>query len=307
MARPEEFRTLPQARAASDCWFDWLRAEITPHDGAVRPDHPLIHAILERTQSASSLRMLLRNPLGFVWHYGLGWRAPESGDDPLTLDALAMGNLVHRTLERALRTLEADGGLASASEQRIAAAVDGAAAEVARKWESDQAVPPPDDLAQDARRGARAGQPGARLPRRGPRRRACLWRGPLRRDGAQVRWGDPVGCGGGRRNSRYRLPHQGPHRPAGCLRPTAAAPWCATTRLAGCQRTTSSSTGAGSCSAASMPSPSRRCWATRWLSKRRSSIRARSGTCGSKTLMPRSERLPAICRPPAPISHPAAR
>ena len=40
MARPAEFRRLPQARAASDCWFDWLRPEITPHDGAVRPDHP---------------------------------------------------------------------------------------------------------------------------------------------------------------------------------------------------------------------------------------------------------------------------
>ena len=143
MARPEEFRALPQATAASDCWFDWLRAEITPHDGAIRPDHPVIRAILERTQSASSLRMLLRNPLGFVWHYGLGWRAPESGDDPLMLDPLAMGNLVHHTLERALRTLEMDGGLANASEQWIAAAVDGAAAEVAHEWESDQAVPPP--------------------------------------------------------------------------------------------------------------------------------------------------------------------
>ena len=143
MARPAEFRILPQAVAASDCWFGWLRAEITPHDGAVRPDHPLIRAILERTQSASSLRMLLRNPLGFVWHYGLRWDAPESGDDPLTLDALAMGNLVHQSLDRALRTLEMDGGLANASEQRIAGAVDGAAAEVAREWEGDQAVPPP--------------------------------------------------------------------------------------------------------------------------------------------------------------------
>ena len=83
MARPAEFRTLPQAVAASDCWFDWLRAEITPHDGAVRPDHPLIHAILDRTQSASSLRMLLRNPLGFVWHYGLGLaRARERRRSP---------------------------------------------------------------------------------------------------------------------------------------------------------------------------------------------------------------------------------
>ena len=143
MARPIEFRALPQARAASDCWFNWLRKEVTPHDGAVRPDHPAVHAVLDRTQSASSLRMLLRNPLGFVWYYGLRWRAPESGDDPLVLDALAMGDLVHQTLERALRTLEADGSLAGASEQRIAAAVDGAVAEVAQSWERERAVPPP--------------------------------------------------------------------------------------------------------------------------------------------------------------------
>ena len=143
MARPDEFRALPQARAATDCWFDWLRAEITPHDGAVRPDHPLILAILKRTQSASSLRMLLRNPLGFVWRYGLRWDAPESGDDPLMLDALGMGNLVHQTLDRALQTLESDGGLANASEMRIAAAVDTAAIDVAGSWEAEQAVPPP--------------------------------------------------------------------------------------------------------------------------------------------------------------------
>ena len=143
MARPAEFGALPQARAASDCWFDWLRTDITPHDGAVRPDHPVIYASLERTQSASSLRMLLRNPLGFVWHYGLGWRAPESNDDPLMLDALAMGNLVHQVLERALRMLEADDGLAGASDRRIAAAVERAVAEVARDWEGQQAVPPP--------------------------------------------------------------------------------------------------------------------------------------------------------------------
>ena len=142
-ARPEEFRRLPQAAAASECWFDWLRAEITPHDGAVRPDHPVIRAILERTQSASSLRMLLRNPLGFVWRYGLGWRAPESGEDPLVLDPLAMGKLVHQTLDGALRMLEEDGGLAGASEKRIGAAMDAAATEIAASWEAGQAVPPP--------------------------------------------------------------------------------------------------------------------------------------------------------------------
>ena len=142
-ARPDEFRALPQARAASDCWFDWLRAEMTPHDGAVQPDHPVIHAILDRPQSASSLRQLLRNPLGFVWRYGLGWRAPDSGDDPLVLNALAMGDLVHRALDHALQTLEADGGLPNASEKRIAAAMGDATAEVAGSWEAARAVPPP--------------------------------------------------------------------------------------------------------------------------------------------------------------------
>ena len=143
MARPEEFHGLPQAHAASDCWFDWFRPEITPHDGAVRPDHPAILAILKRTQSASSLRLLLRNPLGFVWRYGLRWREPDSGEEPLVLDALAMGELVHQTLDRALRVLEAGRGLAGASQKRIAAAVDSAAAEIAASWEADQAVPPP--------------------------------------------------------------------------------------------------------------------------------------------------------------------
>ena len=143
MARPEEFRCLPQAVAASNCWFDWLRPEITPHDGLIRPDHPVIRTILERTQSARSLCMMLRNPLGFVWRYGLHWDAPESGDDPLVLDALAMGNLVPQTLERALHTLEADGGLDKASEKQIADAVGAAVVEVSGSWEAEQAVPPP--------------------------------------------------------------------------------------------------------------------------------------------------------------------
>lgn len=141
-ARPPEFRALPQAAAAVTCWRNWQREEITAHDGLVRADHPVVEAILARTQSASSLRKLLRNPLAFVWHYGLRWRAPESGDDPLVLDALAMGDLVHQTLDRALRTLEANGGLAAATGQQIASAVDGAAVEVAGTWETERPVPP---------------------------------------------------------------------------------------------------------------------------------------------------------------------
>src|SRR3546814_622229 len=143
MARPQEFRALPQAVTAAGCWRDWRREELTPHDGLVRADHPVLRSILERTQSASSLRRLLRNPLGFVWQYGLRWRAPESGEDPLVLDALAIGELVHMTLERALRTLEAAGGLATATAEEITVAIGGAAADVAIAWETERAVPPP--------------------------------------------------------------------------------------------------------------------------------------------------------------------
>ena len=142
-ARPLEFGDLPQAQSAAACWSDWRRPAVTPHDGAVRAGHPAIRAILDRVQSASSLSLLLRNPLGFVWRYGLKWRAPDSGEEPLVLDALAMGDLVHWTLYDALRTLEAGAGLATAGDDDIAAAVHGAAAEGAHAWHQKRATPPP--------------------------------------------------------------------------------------------------------------------------------------------------------------------
>ena len=142
MARPDEFARDSQAISATTAWRNWHRKEITPHDGLVRADHPLLQAILGRTQSASSLRLLLRSPLGFVWRYGMRLRTPESGADPLVLDALAMGDLVHMTLDLALATLEKGGGLAAADEAQIAGAVQDAADRIAVVWESERAVPP---------------------------------------------------------------------------------------------------------------------------------------------------------------------
>ncbi|MGH8431891.1 MAG: PD-(D/E)XK nuclease family protein, partial [Solimonas sp.] len=142
MARPQEFALDPQAISATACWRDWHRQEITAHDGMVRAEHPLLLAILNRTQSASSLKRLLRNPLGFVWVYAMRWRMPESGTDPLVLDALGMGDLVHMTLDVALQKLEAAGGLAQADADQIAAAVNEAAGEITGIWESERPVPP---------------------------------------------------------------------------------------------------------------------------------------------------------------------
>lgn len=142
MARPQEFAADPQAVSAQSCWRDWRRAEITAHDGLIRADHPLVLAILDRTQSASSLRRLLRNPLSFVWVYAFGWRVPQSSAEPLVLDALGVGDLVHMVLDRALRGLEGPGGLASANAVAIEAAVRRAAESVAADWESERPIPP---------------------------------------------------------------------------------------------------------------------------------------------------------------------
>lgn len=142
MARLQEFAADPQAASAQGCWRDWRRAEITAHDGLVRTDHPLVLAILARTQSARSLRRLLRNPLSFVWVYAFGWREPQSSAEPLVLDALGIGDLVHMVLDRALRDIENAGGLASADPDTVEAAVARAAQAVAADWESERPVPP---------------------------------------------------------------------------------------------------------------------------------------------------------------------
>jgi hypothetical protein len=55
-------------------------------------------------------KLLLRDPIHFVWRYGLGWKQPDMADEPFTLDALAFGGLVHDVLEHAVNILEANGG-----------------------------------------------------------------------------------------------------------------------------------------------------------------------------------------------------
>ena len=141
-ARPAEFAATDEARSADAAWRDWRRDALTPHDGVVRAGHPVLQALADRVQSASSLRLLLRNPLGFLFRYGLHLAAPESGQDPLMVDALALGELVHQSLDLALRALEADGGLAAASHERILTAVREAVDQTAATWEAERATPP---------------------------------------------------------------------------------------------------------------------------------------------------------------------
>ncbi|MET3482768.1 hypothetical protein ABIC70_002283 [Methylobacterium sp. 1973] len=142
MARPEEFQETAHARAAVGCWKSWASAELTPHDGRIRADHPVVVAILGRTHSARSLRKLLRDPLGFVWRYGLGLEAVDPSQEPLMLDHKAFGTLMHEVLEAAVVTMEAGVGLATADSAAKQAALTEAVAAIGDAWERERPVPP---------------------------------------------------------------------------------------------------------------------------------------------------------------------
>lgn len=142
LARPQEFTEAVQARSTATCWHNWAIPSVTAHDGLVRENHPAIEMILARVQSASSLRKLLRDPLGFVWRYGLGMRAPELEEEPLVLDPAAFGDLVHSLLERAVRLIETRDGLSAVSTAAVETAIGEIGADVQREWESRQATPP---------------------------------------------------------------------------------------------------------------------------------------------------------------------
>jgi len=142
LARPTEFATTPRARSARACWQNWHREALTPHDGLIRPNHPVLLGALAGRFSASRLRRLALDPLGFVWQYVFGWSAPTEAEEPLALEPVQFGNLTHRTLQLALGDLEVHGGFAQADPRRIEAAVAQASHQAAVEYERDQAVPP---------------------------------------------------------------------------------------------------------------------------------------------------------------------
>lgn len=142
VARPSEFQTTQIAISASGCWRDWFKPEITAHDGFIGRPHPRLKKAFDRPMSATSLKLLLRDPIRFTWRYALGWRQPDPADEPLMLDPLAFGNLVHGVLEEAVNVLEMNGGFGRAAPTRIEQAVAKAIASVADQWEREAPIPP---------------------------------------------------------------------------------------------------------------------------------------------------------------------
>jgi RecB family exonuclease len=142
LARTREFAGMPIAISGLGCWRDWYRDDITAHDGLIAAGHERLRKLFERPMSATSLKLLLRDPLRFVWRYALGWKAPEEADEPLSFNSLHFGNLVHASLRSAVDQLEAAGGLAGADRADLSVAIDSALAAAASEWESQLPIPP---------------------------------------------------------------------------------------------------------------------------------------------------------------------
>ena len=142
LARPMEFGATALGKSGLACWQDWQNSKITAHDGRVAPGHSVVERVLDRPHSASSLKKLLTDPLGFLWSYAFRWEEPEEVVEPITLDRLNFGNLVHEILARAVRALEAKGGLCRASSKAVEKAVTAAAKDAAASWELEMPIPP---------------------------------------------------------------------------------------------------------------------------------------------------------------------
>ncbi len=142
IARPEEAAQAPAISAADSCWRNWGKPALTSHDGQVRADHPIITRAIGQVQSATSLRLMLRDPLAFVWRYALGWQSLVEAEQPLSLDARAYGELVHELLKRAVDLLEPDPGYGRATPLEIDSALDTAVAAMTTQWPLVRSVPP---------------------------------------------------------------------------------------------------------------------------------------------------------------------
>lgn len=142
LARPQDAEALPRVRSAIACWLDWSKPTLTPHDGVVRSGHPVIARALSQTQSATSLRRLLQDPISFVWRYALGWQSTAITPEPLELDERTYGELVHELLRRAVESLEPHPGFTHSTKDSIREALRKAVSRIRDEWPLHRPVPP---------------------------------------------------------------------------------------------------------------------------------------------------------------------
>jgi hypothetical protein len=143
LARPQDGSTDAVVSSAMAAWRSWGLRSLTPHDGLVAMEHPLLSALLPKPQSATSLSRLLRDPLAYVWYYALGWRDLVHKERGLILPADDMGRLVHELLRRTVDRLEPEPGFTVAARHDIEEALAIASNDVIDSWPLVTNVPPP--------------------------------------------------------------------------------------------------------------------------------------------------------------------
>jgi hypothetical protein len=143
LARPQDRSADLIVSSAMAAWHNWGLRSLTPHDGLVAMEHPLLSALLPKPQSATSLSRLLRDPLAYVWYYALGWRDLVHKERGLALPADDMGRLVHELLRRTVDCLEPEPGFTVAARHEIEEALAIASTHVIDSWPLVTNVPPP--------------------------------------------------------------------------------------------------------------------------------------------------------------------
>jgi RecB family exonuclease len=133
---------------------------MTPHDGAIRPNHPAIERAIAGLHSATSLKRLARDPLGFVWRDALDMRPLSLVRRPLALDPIMFGELVHELLRRTVDALEPKPGFVRASRDEIEIALSAARDYVRAHWPLERPVPPVLLWSHTLEEAARRGLPG---------------------------------------------------------------------------------------------------------------------------------------------------
>ncbi|WP_404926226.1 PD-(D/E)XK nuclease family protein [Mesorhizobium sp. ORM16] len=143
LVRPRDRNSDPIVATGLAAWGDWNLRSLTPHDGFVARAHPLLSALLRKAQSPTSLSRLLRDPLGYVWYYALGWRDVVHKERGLTLSPDDFGQLIHELLRRTVDQLEPEPGYTVAARHEMEDALANACAQVIETWPLEMNVPPP--------------------------------------------------------------------------------------------------------------------------------------------------------------------
>ena len=143
LAQEKDRSADPIVTSAMVAWHDWGLRSLTPHDGLLAHEHPLLSVLLTKPQSPTSLSRLLRDPLAYVWYYALGWRNLVHKERGLVLPADDMGRLVHELLRRAVDHLEPKPGFIVAARHEVEEALAIASAGVIESWPLVTNVPPP--------------------------------------------------------------------------------------------------------------------------------------------------------------------